>query len=108
MFPASHRPRQAGDALSLKARALEVGASGHPLTCPRLTSHCPPPSPTAEQECQALSELMFHIRADDVNKCKQIVKREKIKCVFSFKGESAPFQPPHAVAGPPLSLPQPQ
>lgn len=33
----------------------------------------------SRQETQALSELMFYIAKDDVAKCKQVVKRDKIR-----------------------------
>lgn len=37
--------------------------------------------PSLAQESQALNELFFYVRAGDVDRCKQIVKDEQIKCV---------------------------
>lgn len=39
-----------------------------------------PRSASHSQETQALAELFFHIRKDDVAKVQAVVKKEKIKC----------------------------
>lgn len=74
-----------------------------------LTVMVPCATRVAHQESQALNELLFYIRADDVGKCKQVVKREKIKCAWKPRRngtrEFAPRAPHLTTDAPPGSAP---
>lgn len=63
----AHRGRRSSDT---NARQF-AGSSNLCFNCPSLRR---------PQESQALNELLFHVKADDVAKCKQVVRSQSIKC----------------------------